>query len=308
VSTLEIRLLGHLEISQLDARPQPSLTWGCQRLLAYLLLNTGKMCRREELMDVFWRDSAPKSARRCLNSALWRLRRELEPSGITGAELVVSTDAGEIGFNWDCEFWLDVQRFEERLVPILRKAAAEATVDEAAQAEQSLALYRGELLEGIYDDWALVERERLRILHLNALSYLMEYYAHKGAYARGMEYARAILKIDPLREDTHRSLMQFHVLLGQRALAVEQYRVCAEILERELGVPPMEETALLYAEILNPSVRGRAVAAGPPAVPPETELQLRTIMRTLDQAHALLRQATQLLACISVSNAGLQPE
>ena len=308
MSALEIRLLGNLEILQKDALSQPKLTSACQRLLAYLLLNTGKMCRREEIMNVFWQDYAPQSARRCLNSALWRLRREIEPIGIKGAEVVVSTDAGEIGFNWECNFWLDVQLFERWLIPILRKPPDEATAGEAAQVEQSLALYRGDLLEGVYDDWALIERERLHFLHLRALTFLMDYYASNGVFERSMEYARTIIKIDPLREDTHRNLMRFHLSLGQRALAVEQYRICANILDRELGVSPMKETERLYQEILNPSYKQEAQTVDRQPVLLDAEQQLRTLLRNLNHAQTLLNQTTQLLSRIAHSNAETQME
>ena len=133
MSKLEIRLLGQLEISQTNALSQLQLTSACQRLLAYLLINHGKMCRREVLMDVFWRDSTPERARRCLNSALWRLRRELETVGNKDSKYILTTDTGEIGFNWACDYWLDVQTFEQKVSPTVCKAVTDVEVEEVAQ-------------------------------------------------------------------------------------------------------------------------------------------------------------------------------
>jgi len=36
---------------------------------------------------------------------------------------------------------------------------------------------------------------------------------------------------------------------GDRAAAIRQYRACVAVLERELGVPPLDETTALYEAI-----------------------------------------------------------
>lgn len=295
MSALEIRLLGNLEISHADSVSQLSLPLGCRRLLAYLLLKTGKMCGREELIDVFWGDSTPQRARRCLNSAVWRLRRELESLGLNGNDTILSTDVGEIGFNWACDFWLDAQRFEQQLSSILRRPATDTEPDEIERLERSLSLYRGELLEGLYDDWALVERERFRLMYLNALSFLVDYCAGRGDYERGKRFAQSIVRIDPLREDMHRKLMELHMSVGQRALAVEQFQTCARILARELGVPPMEETQLLHEEILYASRASGQGTRSEHAQGPDIGQQLRQIKRRLTEVDILLRQTQQLM-------------
>ena len=159
-----------------------------------------------------------------------------------------------------------------------------------------LVLYRGDLLEGVYDDWTLIERERVRILYLNALTQLMNYHANVGNFEKGMTFARAILKEDPLREDTHRTLMRLYLSSGQRALAVQQYRTCATILERELGVPPMEESQQLYRQIVAPTLSQATSGTDTTAVPPETEHHLRTVVRNLEQAHTHLKQAAHVMA------------
>lgn len=296
MSTLQIRLLGQLEISQSDALSQLRLSSACQKIMAYLLLHTGKMCRREVLMDVFWQDNSPERARSCLNSAVWRLRRELENCGLGGANYLLSVDSVEIGFNWECDYWLDVQTFEQSLSPTLRKPLADVRPEEAAQAERVLALYRGELLEGIYEDWALIERERLRTIYMNALMYLMNYYANCSAFDKSLEFAKAILTEDPLREDIHRNVMRLYVSVGQRALAVQHYRACAASLESELGIGPMEETQQLYRQILDSPAAQQTITFDAQPVHPDMEQHLRTIMRNLDQAHAHLKQAAHLLS------------
>ena len=58
-----------------------------------------------------------------------------------------------------------------------------------------------------------------------------------------------ILDLDPLREEIHREMMRLYYRNGQRAQALRQYDTCSNILEQELGVPPMEETQMLRVQI-----------------------------------------------------------
>jgi DNA-binding SARP family transcriptional activator len=295
MSKVEIKLFGRFEIFTTDGSPQLELTRACQKLFAYLLLNPGKLCRREVLMEVFWGENSPERARSCLNSALWRLRRELSACGVVGTNYLLTTDTGEVGFNWACDYSLDVQVFKQKVTPFLGKVGVNMTSVEVAQLESSLALYRGELLDGIYDDWALVEREQLRLMYINALTQLMNYYTNSNTFEKSLEFARAILKEDPLREDIHRAMMRLYMATGQRALGMHQYRTCAAILDSELGIPPMEETQLLYRQLLDPTPVQSVTISGMRQTYHEMEQQLQMIARNLDQAYALLRQAAHLM-------------
>jgi DNA-binding SARP family transcriptional activator len=49
-------------------------------------------------------------------------------------------------------------------------------------------------------------------------------------------------------------LMRCYCRQGQRHLALRQYHLCTEVLTRELGVPPTQETTTLYDHIRNEGV------------------------------------------------------
>ena len=134
----------------------------------------------------------------------------------------------------------------------------------------------GDLLEGFYDDWALRERERLRMLYLDCLGTLLRRHSETGALEPALRCGRQILALDPLREDIHREVIRLHVRNGHRALALQQYESCRAALEEELGVEPMEETRALCAELLSaaridaaterdPGTAREATNAAPPA-------------------------------------------
>jgi DNA-binding SARP family transcriptional activator len=124
------------------------------------------------------------------------------------------------------------------------------TPQQVACLEAAVDLYVSDLLEGVYEDWCLYDRERLRLLYLNALGKLLALHEHQGTYERGLDYGARILARDPTRERAHRQMMRLHWLLGDRSQALAQYKLCVQILREELGTAPMEITTLLYRKML----------------------------------------------------------
>jgi len=57
------------------------------------------------------------------------------------------------------------------------------------------------------------------------------------------------VRLEPYRESGYRRLMRMLVSKGDRAEAVRAYQQCRDLLERELGVSPSEETDALLREI-----------------------------------------------------------
>jgi DNA-binding SARP family transcriptional activator len=251
-------------------------------LLAYLLVFRNRIHTRDVLAGVFWEDFPQKRARNCLNTTIWRLRRSLEPRGILPGTYLISTPAGELGFNEKSDHWLDVDIFEKRVLSILGTPAERIRREDVAALEETTRLYLGDLLEGYYGDWALQERERLRCRYLDCLYFLMCFFTRSRETPKALEYGQKILSVDPLREDVHRHLMQLFGNQGQRSLAVRQYRLCCELLDRDLGIPPMPETQAMYRRLTADEPSSRADP--PPSI------------RDLDEALAKLHAAMETVA------------
>jgi DNA-binding SARP family transcriptional activator len=274
------------------------MTHNSQALLAYLLLQRHRTHPRELLAGVFWGDQSQKQARRCLNTALWRLRQVLEPEGIPRGTYLLTTSTDEISFNCESNHWLDVAVFETRCRSILAKPIQTMTADDADMLKRALQLYTGELLEAFYDDWALFEREQLRRLYLNSQAHLMHYCKYHGDFEESLACAQKILDQDPLREEIHREMMRLYLASGQRALAVQKYEACRQILAIELGISPMEETQMLYHQILQETPEPPGVHAEDTDVlngHKQALHQLRLSIDELDKAVRQLRRAIKLI-------------
>jgi len=236
---LRIYALGQPRAS-LDGK---SIQWPIQqsRDLFFCLLQHPQGLRKEEIGALFWPDHQPHKLDGIFRSTLYRLRRSVF------RESVVYSD-GVYRFNWDSDYWYDVKAFEALL-----DQAEEAPLPEEEREllEEALALWQGDYLEGIYDDWCVLERERLRELHLTACESLATLYARRGNLQDAVEAYQQLVALDPYREPAHRELMRCHYRLGDRAAAIKQYQSCVQILRDDLGLSPASETEALYLQIID---------------------------------------------------------
>jgi len=240
---LRIQLLGGLRMYRgPDALPAFP-TQRSKGLFAFLVLNRARRHPREVLLGRFWGEAPQEVARKNLRTDLWRIRSVVEPAGVErGSCLSVGGD--EVAFNAG-EHWLDVHEFEAALDLAGPDRGAPLTEVQAGHIRAAVELYGGDLLEGVYDDWCLFERERLRLRYLSALERLMRHHEGRGEWVDAAFCAQCLLSHDPLREHVHRELMRCYARMGDPAAALRQFDHCAGLLLRELEVEPVPETLAL---------------------------------------------------------------
>lgn len=248
MGTLEIRLFGTLTLRRDERNLTKSPSKRVRELLSYLVLNWETVHSREYLAGLIWAELDDRRARRCLNTALWRLHRILAPDGLRHAPCL-RVDSRFIGFDPESDVRIDVAEFERHCQ--WAEQLGDATPDQRAQLyRRAVELYRGQLLSECYEDWCILERERLQNMYLRALTHLFDYYAERGEYAAAASHARRILVLDALREEVHRDLIDLYLAAGHPAQALRQYRECEQVLARELGIEPMEETKARLHQLL----------------------------------------------------------
>ncbi|MFN8483129.1 MAG: BTAD domain-containing putative transcriptional regulator [Anaerolineae bacterium] len=321
MALLRIALLGGVTVAHDGISAPLKITRTGQTLLAYMMINGYRQHPRDVLADLIWGEQTQTQAHRCLSTALWRLRRELEPPGVPRGTYLMTSASGDIGFNWESDHWLDVAAFESQLGDALARPLEQMEPADADRIEAGLRLYRGDCLEGFYDHWALAHREHLFCLYLNGLTRLMRFHARNGQYEAGLSYGLKALQHDPLREETQREVIRLYWLTGQRSQAIRQYEACRTLLANELGIAPMEETQALYHQISqepaephggSPALAQLADSPAPPvelrAVAPPTstalakptelsdiELRLEEAIRMLNRASDHLQSVVRLL-------------
>ncbi len=219
-------------------------------VLCYLLLNRQHRQNRERLASVFWGNYSTNISRKYLRNALWKLRSVFQS---VGAELenYLQVNDDSVTFQGSSPYKLDVESFETLIASSRTLQAEELDQDQALRLKQAVDLYDGDLLEGVDEEWCLYERERLSLLHLNAISKLMVYHRAHQMYTNGLEYGERILAFDNTRENIHREMMLLHWLSGDPQMALVQYHRCEQILRDQVGVEPSNETKNLYQQMLH---------------------------------------------------------
>ena len=249
MTPFELRLLG--EFRARDAAGQPVVVAARKNrgLLALLALAPSGSMARERLVGLLWSDRGTVQAQSSLRQALVALRKDLAPMGSP----LLSANNERVS--------LDTTRVEIDAVTFQRLAAS----DDVEPLRRAAALYGGEFLADTYvsdrafEEWVGLERRRLAEIASRVLEKLSA--LERGA-AR-LDAARRLVALDPLREASHRQLMQLYAETGERSLALRQYEVCREALGSQIGVAPEEETEALRRQLLqNSGAQERTTARG----------------------------------------------
>jgi DNA-binding SARP family transcriptional activator len=225
---------GDTAVSNLDTR--------CQSLLAYLILNRNTAHTRQQIAFLFWPDSTEAQARTNLRKAIYKLRQNLPE---TDQFLLINRQT--IQWKPDAPFTLDVAKFENSLPIPPTENSPQSSV---SNLQETVALYRGDLLPEHYDDWILAARERLRQRYLVSLDQLILHLEQERQYQSAIRYAHRLLREDPLHEAAYRRLMRLQALDGNVAGALRIYHTCTTTLQRDLGVPPSPATQETYERLL----------------------------------------------------------
>lgn len=219
-----------------------------KNLLAYFLFHHGQFLHRDKLMDLFWPDVSPESARNSLHVAISHLRAYFRPK-LGQIKVIKHQNEGYI-FDPDHAVITDVQQFKASCQSgweALKNKEYEAAIPFLHQASD---LYAMEFLrEFLYEEWCSREREALQETLLAVLKSLAVYYQKQAAYEQVIPLAERMLLIAPFLEDVHRLLIEAYAELNMRGRALNQYQKCRALLMSHFEAEPSPETEDLVAKL-----------------------------------------------------------
>ena len=167
-------------------------------MLAYLAFNAGVTHRREKLASLLWPEATETNARSYLRQALWRIRKSLQSSSLNWDDYTQISDIS-VTFDDQSDYWLDA----DLLLETLEARPVEELIE-------TVRLYQGELLPGFYDEWVVLERDRLQAAYHQKMNLLLERLIQAGQWDEALEWGEQWIRLGYSPEPAFRHLMQAH--------------------------------------------------------------------------------------------------
>jgi DNA-binding SARP family transcriptional activator len=203
------------------------LPLAAQRLIAFLALHP-RALMRVFVAGSLWMDASESKACSSLRSVLWRLRAHTPIIHATSSHLSL-------------EPWVEIDVADcTELVRRLRDGDGPPS-----RADASALCDAGDLLPDWYDDWLIVERERLRQRRLHALEAACDRLTAARRYAEALEAGLAAIAVEPLRETAHTAVINAHLAEGNLVEASRQYEQLRDLLREHLGTVPSAHIRML---------------------------------------------------------------
>jgi DNA-binding SARP family transcriptional activator len=238
VAPIKLHLLGPVSVCGSGGKEFLAILARPKRfaLFAYLALRTQEgFCSRDSLLALFWPEFDQAHARGALRQAIHVLR-----STLGGATVLAVGDNGvRLSGNG---LWCDAVAFNAAVA--------------AADFEQALGLYRGDLLEGFFlpdapsfEAWLEDERVQLRARAAKAAVAVTSMAEASGQLTLAAYWARRALSLAPYSEEVLRQFIRILDCAGDSVQAVRTYDEFARRVERECNVTPSPQTRALVRTV-----------------------------------------------------------
>ncbi len=228
-------------------------------LAAYLVVE-GAPQGRDTLVNLLWPESDASRGRAALRRTLSALNKALGGRALVATRQTVGLDLGS-------EDFIDVAEFDRLVDESGTDTDAATTVSLLTPAVQ---MYAGDFLAGFslrdspeFDEWQFTQSEVYRARFATVLDRLLWAHADLGDFDEAIVLAKRRVALDPIHEPAHRRLIELHASAGDRSAALRQYQECVRILDRELGVAPLDETRRAYEAVRE----GTITKPAPPSIP-----------------------------------------
>lgn len=214
------------------------------RLIVAVLALERRPIARDTLAEWLWPRDRPADYVKSLNPLISKIRQQL--TRLEGDDACsVRSMSGCFEMVAPAGTWIDV---EDAITRLDRAEGAFRRGDHGAawaDATVSVSILRRDLLPGCESDW--VDARRADLLDRQCRGWLLlgTIWLERGDHTLARSAARSAIQLDPYREECHRLLIRAELDSGNRALAARAARECRDLLRRDLGVDPSQDTVEL---------------------------------------------------------------
>lgn len=252
LTDLFIGMLGHIEIVRDPSRPLAADAWTTKRardILCFIASRPHHRAAKDVIIDTFWGEADFEAVEKNFHPTISHIRKALNSNQALKQNFLLYR-GGDYQLNPEFGYRIDIVEFD-RLVAQGENARRSGDGERCMDAfREAAALYRGDFMAGVYDEWVEEQRGYYREQQLRILEALAENAQKQEQWGQSLQLAQAILREDPFREDIHLLAMLAHARSGNRVAVKEQYESLRKLLQAELGVGPAPETQKAYRQLM----------------------------------------------------------
>lgn len=238
-------------------------------LFAFLAYFADRSHSREFLAELFWPDSEPEASAHSLRVALSSLRNQFAIP--QRSESLIQSTRREVRLDPQL-FATDVQEFNAAI----QMAGAGDPTSQMAALRSAVDVYKGRLLDGLYDSWIAPEQFRLQEHYIRACVDLAGRKEQSGDIASAAEYAARAAREDPLSESAQAIRLRLAMAGPSAANAAAVYDEILTVWRDELGEQPPIAIRKLGESLPKPALPRRLKPEEPRAQLPDRRSQAPT--------------------------------
>jgi len=209
-----------------------------QALISYIALSANGIVRKNQIASLLWGSAKDPMAN--LRQAIKDIKEKEDKVGVK----VVSLEGSQISIDLQ-NVWVDA-----RIASQCAKNYNPVLAEQLVQSEPRTMMMDCDIDEEGFGDWLGAERARREEELGRCLSQLLqEINLRPDNLATVQKVTSAIFGIDPTNETAHQTLIKAYADSGDRASAKRQYAICRDLLDKELGVLPSDDTERLLADL-----------------------------------------------------------
>lgn len=249
---LQVHCLGNFQLFLNFEKVDKWHSQKARSMIKYILTRRKKAIPRDELIEALWPNCAVEVGRNNLKAAVYSLRQTLATCIKKGdIPHIILFQEGQYFINPEVEIMIDIDEFERywhvgrRLE---REGKKEKAIDQYKMAEE---IYKGDYFEDDpYSEWTLLQREALKDNYLTILGKLASYSFETFDYESCSHYSQLLLYKDICHEEAYRWLIKCNIALEQYNRAHRWFKVCADVLRKELDATLDQKTIELYYHLV----------------------------------------------------------
>jgi DNA-binding SARP family transcriptional activator len=237
---IRVKLFGRPTIGGVDEHATDGFGPKSREFLYLFLLNPEGLTR-EEAIETLWPETETEQGVERFKFQLKNVRNHLRNDLAPTAKFI--DKVGDVYRPLSQLFWVDIWQFDLHLAEADGPSAIESL-------SHAVELYRGDLLHGLYYEWADPLRRHFRERLLDVLVRLSDLRSAAGDYEGALRAILRAIEADRYAEHFYRRAMTIYGRLGRASDIQRIYRELVAALADELDAEPDSETSDLKDHLL----------------------------------------------------------